>query len=136
MKVAIICLFILIWFPILLAWTTGYFRKVQLGSIDNNNPRAQYAKLQDVGERLVAAQTNTWEAIIIYMASILVVFLAGVDPSYMVLPCIAFVVCRVLYIAAYAANQGILRTLIYSVGVICCFYMFYMANNPALYGGI
>ena len=135
MKVAIICLNILVLFPLLLTLVTGYFRKVQLGVIDNNNPRVQYGQLHGVGQRLVAAQSNSWEAIIFYMASILVVYLAGVDPKYIVTPCIAFVVCRVFYIAAYAANQGLLRTIFFIAGILCCFYMFHMANNPELYGG-
>jgi uncharacterized MAPEG superfamily protein len=133
MKVAIICLNILILFPILLTWATAYFRKTQFGAIDNNNPRAQYAQLQGIGERLVAAQLNTWEAIIFYMASIMAVYLAGVDPNYTVVPCIIFVICRVLYIAAYAANKGVLRSLVFIVGTVCCLYMFYMANSPELY---
>jgi uncharacterized MAPEG superfamily protein len=133
MKIAIICLNILILLPIILTWITAYFRTSQLGKIDNNNPRAQYAQLQGVGERLVAAQANTWESIIFYMASILAVYLAGVDPKYIVVPCITFVSCRVLYIAAYAANQGVLRSLIFIAGILCCFYMFYLAYNPENY---
>ena len=135
MEVAIICLITLIWLPILLSWVTGYFRKVQLGVIDNNNPRAQCAQLQGVGARLVAAQSNTWEAVTVYMASILAVFLSGIDPDNIIVPCIIFVVCRIFYIAAYAANQGVLRSTIYLVGTVCCFYMLYMSANPALYGG-
>jgi uncharacterized MAPEG superfamily protein len=133
MKIAIICLNILILLPIILTWITGYFRKSQLGKIDNNNPRAQYAQLQGIGERLVAAQANTWEAIIFYMASLLAVYLAEVDPKYIVIPSIAFVICRVLYIVAYAANKGALRSLIFIAGLLCCFYMFYLAYNPTLY---
>ena len=129
MKVAIICLNILILLPIILTWITAYFRKSQLGKIDNNSPRSQYAQLQGVGERLVAAQANTWEAIIFYMASILAVYLAGVDAKYIVIPCIAFVICRVLYIAAYAANKGALRSLIFIAGLSCCVYMFYLAYS-------
>jgi uncharacterized MAPEG superfamily protein len=129
MKIAIICLNILILLPFILTWITGYFRKTQLGKIDNNNPRAQYAQLQGVGERLVAAQANTWEAIIFYIAGILAVYLAGVDAKYIAVPCIAFVICRVLYIAAYAANQGTVRSLVFIVGSLCIFYMFYLAYN-------
>ncbi len=133
MKVAIICLNILILLPISLTWITAYFRKSQLGIIDNNNPRAQYAQLKGVGERLVAAQANTWESIIFFMASILAVYVAGVDLKYIAIPCITFVICRVLFIAAYVANQGVLRSVIFVVGVICCLYMFYIAYNPEHY---
>ncbi|MFT6969258.1 MAG: putative MAPEG superfamily protein [Cellvibrionaceae bacterium] len=133
MKVAIICLNILILLPISLTWITAYFRKSQLGIIDNNNPRAQYAQLQGVAGRLVAAQANTWEAIIFFMASILAVHIAGVDPKYIVIPCITFVICRVLFIIAYVANQGVLRSLIFIAGAICCFYMFYIAYNSEHY---
>jgi uncharacterized MAPEG superfamily protein len=133
MKVALICLNILIVLPITLTWITAYFRKSQLGIIDNNNPRAQYAQLQGVGERLVAAQANTWEAIIFFMSSILAVHIAGADPDYISIPCIIFVICRVLFIIAYAANQSNLRSLIFIVGVGCCFYMFYIAYNAEHY---
>ena len=133
MKVAIISLNILIFLPFIFTWITAYYRKKQLGTIDNNHPRAQYAQLQGVGERLVAAQLNTWEAIVFYMASVMAVYLAGVDPEYTVIPCIAFVVCRVLFIAAYVANQAVLRSLIFIAGAMCCFYMFYMAYSPQFY---
>lgn len=133
MKIAIICLNILILLPFVLTWVTAYFRKSQLGSIDNNNPRAQYSQMQGVGARLVAAQANTWEAIIFFMASILSVYLAGVDPKYIAIPCILFVIARVMFIIAYAANQGVLRSLIFIVGAMCCFYMFYLAYNAEHY---
>ena len=48
--------------PYLLAGVGLYFRIVQFGDWDNDNPRAQYAKLEGVGWRAWNAQLNAWEA--------------------------------------------------------------------------
>ena len=55
MSVLIICLFIGAILPIALSWVGGYFRMQQFGKVDNKNPRAQSAGLEDTGARAVAA---------------------------------------------------------------------------------
>ena len=69
MKIAIVVLFCLCLIPYVMAFISGYFRKKQFGKVDNQNPREQYAKLEGVGARAVAAQQNSWEALGIYTAT-------------------------------------------------------------------
>ena len=66
MSVLIICLFIGAILPIALSWVGGYFRMQQFGKVDNKNPRAQSAGLEDTGARAVAAQQNAWEALALF----------------------------------------------------------------------
>ena len=44
--------------PYVLAGVGGYFRRTNLGTVDNDNPRGQAALLEGAGARAYAAQAN------------------------------------------------------------------------------
>jgi uncharacterized MAPEG superfamily protein len=78
MNTVIGSLLILCILPLSCAWIAGYHRQKQLGSIDNKEPRIQALQLTGAGARAMAAQANSWEALAVFSAAILAVFISGV----------------------------------------------------------
>jgi uncharacterized MAPEG superfamily protein len=109
------------------AWTAGYYRQKQLGSVDNKAPRSQSLQLTGAGARAVAAQENSWEALAVYSAAILAVFLSGLELQSITTLAMVFVALRVAYIPAYIGDQDKLRSLIFIAGFGICMYLFYLA---------
>ena len=127
MTVPFWCLLVAALMPIVLAWVGGYFRKKQLGVVDNKQPRSQYSQLQGPGARAIAAQQNAWEALAIFTAAVLVAHLAGADAARAALAAEIFIVARVLHAVFYIANQDMLRSLAFMVGLGCSIWLFIMA---------
>lgn len=120
-------LLILCILPLSCAWIGGYYRQKQLGSVDNREPRLQSQQLTGAGARAVAAQANSWEALAVFSAAVLAVFISGVDMQRIATLAMVFVALRIAYIAVYLANQDKLRSLIFLVGYGICMYLFYLA---------
>ncbi|MDX1733598.1 MAG: MAPEG family protein [Halioglobus sp.] len=127
MNAVISSLLILCILPIVCAWIGGYYRRQQLGTIDNKEPRIQAAQLTGAGARAVGAQSNCWEALGVFSAAILAVFISGVPLDSIANQAIAYTVLRVVYIPLYIGNKDMLRSLVFIVGMGICMYLFYLA---------
>ena len=112
------CLAIVAVLPYVLAWVGGYLTYVQLGSIDNKNPRQQKARLEGAAARAVAAQTNAWEALPFFTAGVVIAHLAGADPAKASFWAKLFVATRVLHPILYIADLDILRSLVFVGGLV------------------
>lgn len=126
MKTAIIVLLCLCIMPYVFAAIAHYYQKKQLGEIDNQRPREQYAQLHGPGARAVAAQQNAWEALAIYSAALLAVVGSGLDVKYLGEAAIIVLIGRLLHGFFYLANLDKLRTLSFTIAVAPCFYLFYV----------
>jgi uncharacterized MAPEG superfamily protein len=127
MNTVIGSLLVLCILPLACAWIAGYHRQQQLGSVDNKEPRVQSMKLTGAGARAVAAQANSWEALALFSAAALAVFISGVDLQTITRQALVFVALRIVYIAVYLGNQDKLRSLIFLVCFGICMYLFYVA---------
>lgn len=127
MKVALTVLMLLCLFPYALSWISGFYRRQQLGTIDNKNPRQQYAQLSGIGARAVAAQQNAWEALALYSAALLAVALSGVEVGYFAEAAVFVLICRIAHAIFYLADLDKLRSLSFALGVVPSFYWFYLA---------
>lgn len=124
------CLVIVALLPFLLSFSGGYFRMRQLGAIDNKHPRQQVAKLEGVGARAYAAQANAWEALAVFTAAIVVLHLANPEVargSTAANLSLVFLATRVAHPIAYLANQDLVRSLVFLVGLGCVFGIFWIA---------
>jgi uncharacterized MAPEG superfamily protein len=117
--------------PYLLATYGGYYRKKTLGVMDNQNPRAQAARLDAYGARIYAAQQNSWEAATLFTAAALAAQLAGVSPGNTVLPCLLFVAVRVVHPIAYLRGWASLRSTVSTAGLACCAWLLVCAAIAA-----
>ena len=125
------CLVFIAFFPFVLSSLGGYFRMRQFGTLDNKHPRAQQARLEGVGARVLAAQQNAWEALPVFSAAVLVAHAAGADPAASATAAWLFVVARVLHAVFYVANLDILRSLIFFVGIGACIWLFTLAARAS-----
>jgi uncharacterized MAPEG superfamily protein len=129
MNTVIGSLLILCILPLSCAWIAGYHRQKQLGSIDNKEPRIQALQLTGAGARAMAAQANSWEALAVFSAAILAVFISGLALDSIANLAMAFVALRIVYIPMYIGNQDKLRSLVFIAGFGICMYLFYLALN-------
>jgi len=127
MNTVIGSLLILCILPLSCAWIAGYHRQKQLGSIDNKEPRIQALQLTGAGARAMAAQANSWEALAVFSAAILAVFISGVALQSVANWAMAFVALRIVYIPMYIGNQDKLRSLVFIASFGICMYLFYLA---------
>ena len=84
---------------------------------DNNHPRAWESKLTGWQARAHAAQNNGFEALPLFIAAVILAQQAHVDQGRIDMLALSFVGIRVAYVAAYLANIGTLRSLIWGAGV-------------------
>jgi len=126
MKTAIVVLLCLCLMPYVMAVVSYYYRKQQLGKVDNQNPREQYTQLQGPGARAVAAQQNSWEALAIYSAALLAVVASGLEVKYLAEAAIIVLIGRLLHAVFYLANLDKLRSLAFTLAIAPSFYLFYV----------
>jgi uncharacterized MAPEG superfamily protein len=87
------------------------------GGYDNHEPRAWLALQQGYRARANAAQANSFEALPLFLAGVLVAEHAGARPAVVDALAAAFVVLRVLYIACYVADRNLWRSTVWALAL-------------------
>lgn len=131
MPAVLYCLFAVSFMPILVAWIAAVLRVRQFGKFDNHHPRLQQAQLTGVGARAVGAQANSWEALMMFTASLVIAHAAGVELQGLTTAGLVFVAARVAYIGLYLANQATARSLAFTVGAGACLHIVWQAAHVA-----
>lgn len=120
MSTLVICLFITTLLPYLSKAPLGWAMQKTAGGYNNNYPREQIASLHGFGARAAAAHQNSFEALIVFSTAALTAIATNhVTPMVQYLA-IVFVISRVVYHALYLMNMATLRSLIWTVGMVCC----------------
>ncbi len=122
------CLFIVILLPLPLSFLGAYFRGQTFGSPDNKDPRGQAAKLEGTGARVYAAQSNAWEASILFTAAVLGSHAAGLSAEAAAPWTIAFVVFRILHAIFYVVNIDVARSVVFLGSIVCVVGLFIKAG--------
>ena len=112
--IAILVAFVLIYLP---RQVVGLEMKKQAGGYDNNDPRAQQARLEGLGRRALGAHMNAFEAFAPFAAAVLVAMQRGVSVNTVAYISIAFVVVRTLYMVFYLADKATLRSSMWALGI-------------------
>ncbi len=131
MRLAFVCLALVLLLPYLLASYGAWYRKKSLGSVDNENPRAQATRLDAYGARIYASQQNAWEAATLFSASLLAALLAGVPADHVLIPCLLFLALRIVHPLAYLAGWSTLRSTVSTAGLACCAWLLVSAAIAA-----
>jgi uncharacterized MAPEG superfamily protein len=84
---------------------------------DNNQPREWEGKLTGWQARAYAAQNNGFEALPLFIAAVILAQQVHADQGRIDLLALSFIGIRVAYVAAYLANIGTLRSLIWGAGL-------------------
>jgi uncharacterized MAPEG superfamily protein len=130
MTIPLFCLFIAALMPIFVSGVSNVQRKKQFGAMDNHNPRLQAAQLTGIGARAIAAQQNSWEALMMFTAAILTVHLKqgnfGHVPEMAGVASIIFILARCVYIFCYLTDRPSVRSPSFGIGFLACIWLFWM----------
>jgi len=127
MTIAEACILIACLMPIVcagLAKSKGFGKPRREGGFDNRSPRQWLAGLQGWQARANAAQQNSFEALPIFIAGVLVAERMHASQSLIDALAIAFLAARVGYIGTYLADRATLRSVFWVLGLGCCIAMF------------
>ena len=127
MTIVLACLLIVVLMPYVLSGVGVAHKRRQFGTVDNNNPRAQSARLTGTGARAVAAQQNAWEALAVFTASLAAAFFAGVEPASLATPALLFLAARISHAACYLADLASARSGSFFVATLACIWIFVKA---------
>ena len=88
------------------------------GGYDNNNPRAWLAKQRDWRARANAAQANTFEALPLFFAAVIIAHLLQAGQAKLDILAFTFVLLRVAYIVVYVADMATTRSVIWFLALL------------------
>ncbi|MEN9631348.1 MAG: hypothetical protein RJA10_4576 [Pseudomonadota bacterium] len=131
MNIAHICMIVAALLPIVCAGIAKAGRfgvPTSQGGYDNRNPRAWLAQQEGRRARANAAQANSFEALPLFLAGVLVAQQTGARPAVVDALAVAFVLLRVGYIACYLANRDLLRSTVWMAGVGVSVALFFAAR--------
>ncbi len=104
----------------------GFGKSRREGGYDNHDPRQWLAKQQGFQARANAAQHNSFEALPVFIAGVLIAEQAGAAQATVDALALAFIACRLGYIAAYVADKANLRSGLWMAGLACCVALFFL----------
>lgn len=110
------CLLVAALLPIVcagLAKQDGFGRPRREGGYDNVNPRAWQARQEGRAAWAYAAQANSFEALPLFVAAVLVAHQMGANQAIVDALSVAFVTLRIIYIGAYLGGRASLRSLVW-----------------------
>lgn len=129
MTIADLCILLACILPIAcagLAKSRGFGKPVREGGFDNRHPREWLARLEGWQARAHAAQLNSFEALPVFIAGLLIAQRLNAPQTTVDGLAIAFVLLRVGFIAAYVANRPNLRSLLWVAALGCCVALFFV----------
>jgi len=118
LNIAFLCVLIISLFPFLMAGFAKYGGAQAGRRFDNNHPRAWLSGLEGWPQRAHAAQMNSWEALPIFVAAVLMAKVAVVPAATLDFWAVWFVLARVLYAGLYITDRASLRSVVWVLGMI------------------
>jgi uncharacterized MAPEG superfamily protein len=101
----------------LLAKWSGFGKPRREGGFDNRNPRQWLANLAGWQARAHAAQQNSFEALPIFIAGVLIAQGSKAPQAMVDGIALLFVLARIAYIAAYIGDRPAIRSAVWAVGL-------------------
>lgn len=128
MTIAEACILVACLLPVAcagIAKSKGFGKPRRDGGFDNHNPRQWLANLDGFAARANAAQLNSFEALPIFIAGVLVAERMHAAQPLVDGLAMAFVAARAGYIGAYLADWPNVRSLLWVVGLAACIALFF-----------
>lgn len=109
------------------------FRNAETGIDYNAGPRdaPSPAPIGKVTARLQRAQQNLFETLPLFAAAILVAHVAGRNGDLTYWGAVLYLAARVLYVPLYAAGIPVVRSLVWSVGLVGLILILFAILAPA-----
>jgi len=129
MTIADGCILVSCLLPVLcagMAKSPGFGKRRREGGFDNNNPRQWLGKLQGWQARANAAQQNSFEALPIFIAGVLIAQQLQAPQTRVDNLALLFVAARIGYIGAYLADLAAVRSTLWVVGLAACVALYFL----------
>lgn len=91
---------------------------------DNADPRGWESRLDGYRRRAIAAMNNTYEALPFFAAAVIVAHQTGAAQARLDALAIAWLVLRLVYLAAYVADRATWRSLVWIMAVALNVWIF------------
>jgi uncharacterized MAPEG superfamily protein len=112
----------------LLPYVATLIAKSGRRGFDNRAPRDWLARQEGFRKRANAAQLNSFEAFPLFAAAVIVAHMLHGPQPLVDLLALGFVVLRLLYLACYLADQSLLRSLVWFLGLGTAVAIFIVAG--------
>ena len=129
MTIAEICVLVSSVLPVVcagIAKSKGFGKPRREGGFDNRNPRQWLANLDGWQSRANAAQQNSFEALPIFIAGVLIAERLQASQVRIDDLAMLFVAARLGYIGAYLANRATVRSALWVVGFAASVALFFV----------
>lgn len=111
----------------LLPYAATLTAKIGGERFDNRNPREWLSAQAGYRRRANAAQLNGFEAFPLFAAAVIIAQVLQVPQARIDMLAITFVIARVLHLAFYLADQSLLRSLAWFLGIGSAAALFFAA---------
>lgn len=122
--IALLFAWVLIFVP---RWVASWEMKKVDGGYDNHEPRTTQLKLEGLGRRAIAAHNNGFEAFMPFAAGVIAAIERGITMRVVSGLSIAFIVVRVIYLAAYLDDRPTLRSSMWALGMLATGWLLFLA---------
>ena len=109
-----------------IAKSRGFGKPRRDGGFDNHNPRQWLAHLQGWQARAHAAQLNSFEALPVFIAGVLVAQQHHAPQNVVNGLALAFILLRMGFIAAYITDRANLRSVLWTLALGCSIALFFV----------
>lgn len=127
MNIAFLCIILAAFMPILLAGVAKSGGHAAGLRYSNARPRETLSRLEGWPQRANWAQQNSWEALPIFAAAVLMASHAQVPQAMIEFWALVFIAARVVYALLYIINRPSLRSLVWCLGLFACFRLMFAA---------
>ncbi|MGJ3704714.1 MAPEG family protein [Variovorax sp. AFSI2.2] len=125
LTVAYWCVFIACGLPYLAAWIA---KAGSFGPRDNTHPRDWAAKQSGWRARANSAQSNSFEGLPFFIGAVIIAHQLGANQARLDVLAVAYVVLRLIYIAAYITGIGSVRSAVWALGFLVNIAILFLAR--------
>jgi len=109
----------------LLPYVAAGIAKKGFEGYDNSLPRQWLAKQTGFRARANAAQSNLFESLPLFFASVIIASVAHAPQGRIDLLAVGFVLARIAYLFCYIANWPTTRSFVWAIGLACVIAIFF-----------
>lgn len=120
MNLAFLCIILACLMPILFAGVAKLGGGLAGKRYDNHDPRRYLANLDGWAQRAQSVQLNSWEALPIFIAAVLMASSASVPQTMINTYAIAFILIRLVYAVCYLLDWSTARSIVWALGFFAC----------------
>ncbi|MGL4666388.1 MAG: MAPEG family protein [Saezia sp.] len=120
MNLAFFCIILACFMPLSFAGLAKMGGGLSGRPYDNHDPRRYLATISGWPQRAQNVQLNSWEALPIFIAAVLMASIAGVPQATIDGYAVAFILIRLVYGLCYLLDWSTCRTIVWSFGFFAC----------------